>query len=200
MMTAVAKAGVLQTNVQRLLRMRRLLGVGLLTLLLQACSSIPDGVEPVQQFELERYLGTWYEIARLPHRFEDGLSHVTAEYTLIRGGRVQVVNQGYHTEKGEWKRAQGTAKFAGDASVGHLRVSFWGPFYADYVVAALDKTGYQYALVTGPNHRYLWLLSRTPELPDEVRDALVEKAGNLGFAVGDLIWVDHSRGTAAPKP
>ncbi|MCH8498875.1 MAG: lipocalin family protein [Marinobacter sp.] len=178
---------------------RKLLWAALLAIVLQGCSSLPEGVEPVQQFELERYLGTWYEIARLPHRFEEGLSHVTAEYTLVREGRVKVVNQGYHAEKGEWKRAEGTAKFAGEPSVGHLRVSFWGPFYASYVVAALDKKGYQYALVTGPNHRYLWVLSRTPELPDEVRDALVEKADNLGFAVGDLIWVDHSRGAAEPK-
>ncbi|WP_082888473.1 lipocalin family protein [Marinobacter sp. LQ44] len=109
-----------------------------LLLLLTGCTGLPKGIEPVTGFDQDRYLGTWYEIARLDHSFERSLSQVTADYTLNDDGSIKVINRGYNAEKGEWKEAQGRAKFVGDSEVGHLKVSFFGPFYASYVVFELD--------------------------------------------------------------
>ena len=158
------------------------------------CSGTPEGVDPVTGFELERYLGRWYEIARLDHRFERGLSDVTATYSLRDDGGVHVVNRGYNIESGEWDEAVGKAYFAGAPNVGHLKVSFFGPFYGGYNVIELDKTGYQYSLVAGPDRSYLWILSRTPEMsPDALQD-LIRKAEGLGFATSELIFVTHDAG------
>ncbi|WP_445468635.1 lipocalin family protein [Marinobacter shengliensis] len=110
-----------------------------LLLLLSGCTGLPKGIEPITGFDQDRYLGTWYEIARLDHSFERGLSQVTAEYTLNNDGSIKVINRGYNAEKGEWKEAQGRAKFVGDSNVGHLKVSFFGPFYGSYVVFGLDE-------------------------------------------------------------
>ena len=124
-------------------------------LLLVSCSGVPKNVEPITSFELSRYLGTWYEIARLDHRFERGLSAVTAEYSLRDDGKVRVKNQGFSTEKNEWKDAIGKAKFKTTEDVGHLLVSFFGPFYASYVIFELDDN-YRYAfclLYTSPSPR-----------------------------------------------
>src|SRR5690554_7009160 len=112
----------------------RLIALTALALTLSACTGLPSGIEPVTGFDQDRYLGTWYEIARLDHSFERGLSRVTAEYTLNDDGSIRVINRGYNTEKGAWKEAEGRAKFVGDSEVGHLKVSFFGPFYASYVV------------------------------------------------------------------
>lgn len=131
-------------------------------LLLTGCLGMPDTVQPVEKFELDRYLGKWYEIARLDHSFERGLEQVTAEYSLRDDGGVSVVNRGYSTEKEEWSEAEGKAYFARSPDEGYLKVSFFGPFYGSYVVFELDQENYQYAFVSGPNHEYLWLLARTP--------------------------------------
>ena len=155
------------------------------------CSGTPEGVEPVTGFELDRYLGTWYEIARLDHRFERGLSDITATYSLREDGGVHVVNRGYKSESGEWDEAVGKAYFVGAPDVGHLKVSFFGPFYGGYNVIELDKTGYQYALVAGPDRSYLWILSRTPEMSPDSLQKLIGKADGLGFATSELIFVTH---------
>ena len=155
------------------------------------CAGTPEGVEPVRGFELDRYLGTWYEIARLDHRFERGLSEVTATYSLRVDGGVQVVNRGYRSADGEWDEAVGKAYFVGDPDIGHLKVSFFGPFYGGYNVIELDKTAYQYSLVAGPDRSYLWILSRTPEMDPGPLEALVARAGQLGFATDELIFVAH---------
>ena len=162
------------------------------TALLGACSGTPDGVEPVRGFELDRYLGTWYEVARLDHRFERGLRNVTATYSLRDDGGVRVVNRGFDTEAGQWDEAAGKAYFVGAEDVGRLKVSFFGPFYGGYNVIELDKAGYQYALVAGPDRSYLWILSRTPELSPERLRTLIDKAASLGFATDELIFVDHA--------
>ena len=122
---------------------------------LSACTGMPEKVEPVDNFELDRYLGTWYEIARLDHSFERGLTNVTAEYSLRDDGGVKVVNRGYDPEAGEWKEADGKAYFVEDQNTGYLKVSFFGPFYGSYVIADLDQEDYQYALVSGPDTSYL---------------------------------------------
>ena len=162
-------------------------------LLLTACTGIPRGVTPVGDFELERYLGTWYEIARLDHRFERGLSHVTANYSRRDDGGVRVVNRGYDDADGEWDEAVGKAYFIDAPTTGRLKVSFFGPFYGGYNIVELDKDNYGYALVAGPNRSYLWILARTPELDAPTYERLVDRARELEFPVSELIVVDQSR-------
>jgi len=163
-----------------------------LALVLAGCTGIPEGVEAVDDFELDAYLGTWYEIARLDHRFERGLSNVTATYSLRAAGGVTVLNRGYRAAEGEWDTAEGKAYYVGDSNVGRLKVSFFGPFYGGYNVFALDRENYTYAMVAGPDRSYLWILAREPSLPAPVLDRLVAEAEALGFATDELIFVDHS--------
>ena len=157
---------------------------------LAGCTGVPDGVETVDGFELDRYLGTWYEIARLDHRFERGLSDVTATYSMRDDGGVRVVNRG-RNEEGEWDEAEGKAYFVDASDQGRLKVSFFGPFYGGYNVIELDKAGYEYSLVSGPDRSYLWILARTPELDQQTLDRLVSKARKLDYPVDELIYVDH---------
>jgi len=166
------------------------LAVTALLFLMTGCTGVPKGIEPVTGFDQQRYLGTWYEIARLDHSFEEGLSQVTAEYSLNNDGSIKVINRGYSAEAGEWKEAEGRAVFVGDSNVGHLKVSFFGPFYASYVVFELDDQ-YTTAYITGYDRDYLWLMSRTPEVSDEVLDAFKERAEAEGFELEELILVEH---------
>jgi len=159
--------------------------------LLAGCVGIPDGVAPVENFELARYLGTWYEIARLDHSFERGLSRVTAEYSLREDGGVRVVNRGYSEQDKEWKEAEGKAYFVDRADQGHFKVSFFGPFYGSYIVFELDRDSYQYALVSGPDKSYFWILARRPEMDKELKERLVAKAAARGFDMSGLIFVRH---------
>ncbi|KAE8547289.1 lipocalin family protein [Marinobacter nauticus] len=168
------------------------LAVIALLFLIAGCTGVPKGIEPVTGFDQQRYLGTWYEIARLDHSFEEGLSQVTAEYSLNNDGSIKVINRGYNAEAGEWKEAEGRAVFVGDSNVGHLKVSFFGPFYASYVVFELDDQ-YTTAYITGYDRDYLWLMSRTPEVSDEVLDAFKARAEAEGFELGELIVVEQSR-------
>jgi apolipoprotein D and lipocalin family protein len=161
---------------------------------LTACTGAPEGVEVVSGFDLNRYLGTWYEIVRLDHRFERGLSNVTATYSLRDDGGVKVVNRGYRAEDGEWDEAEGKAYFVGDEDVGQLKVSFFGPFYGGYNIFDLDKDDYRYSMVAGPDRSYLWILSRTPEMEPELLQALIGKARDLGFDTDELIMVEHAPG------
>ena len=159
-------------------------------LLLAGCTSAPEGVYPVDNFDLDRYLGKWYEIARLDHSFERGLSQVTAQYSLREDGGVAVLNTGYDANKGEWKSAKGKAFFVADPETGHLKVSFFGPFYGAYVIVELDPE-YRYALVSGPNRGFLWILARAPELSQSELDRLIARATELDFPTDDLIFVAH---------
>jgi apolipoprotein D and lipocalin family protein len=160
-------------------------------LLLTGCLGKPDGVEPVGNFELQKYLGKWYEIARLDHSFERGLSQVTANYSLRDDGGVKVLNRGYSEERKEWKQAEGKAYFVGGDDRGYLKVSFFGPFYGSYIVFELDKENYQYAFVSGPDKTYLWLLARTPEVDKALIERFKTRARELGFATDKLIFVEH---------
>jgi len=159
--------------------------------LLSGCTGAPDGVSVVRGFEIDRYLGTWYEIARLDHRFERGLSAVTAHYSMRDDGGVHVVNRGLKDKSGEWDEAIGKAYFVGASDIGQLKVSFFGPFYGGYNIIELDKSGYQYSLVAGPDRDYLWILSRTPQMDPSILQSLVDKASELGFATDELIFVKH---------
>ncbi len=144
----------------------------------------------VKDFELDRYLGRWYEIARLDHRFERGMSHVTAEYSMREDGKVRVLNRGYKTKKGEWDEAEGKARFAGAPDIGHLEVSFFWIFYGDYIIFELDGD-YRHAWISGPDTDYLWFLSRTPTVSDALRAQFIERADALGFDTSELIFVDQ---------
>jgi len=160
--------------------------------LFSACSYTPEGITPVRDFEADKYLGTWYEIARLDHSFERGLERVTATYSKREDGGIKVINRGFDTEKQEWKEAEGKAYFIEGPDVGKLKVSFFGPFYGGYNIVALDKVYYNYSLVAGPDRSYLWILARTPQLSYPVKQELVAQAKNLGFDTDKLIYVDQS--------
>jgi apolipoprotein D and lipocalin family protein len=163
-----------------------------LALCLVGCLGVPDGAQPVEDFMLEKYLGKWYEIARMDHSFERGLSNVTAEYSLREDGGVKVVNRGFKSTANKWKDAEGKAYIDGNPSVGKLKVSFFGPFYGAYNVIALDQD-YQWALVVGPNTKYLWILSRTPVLDQAVIEQLLSQAKSLGFKTDELIFVEQDQ-------
>ncbi|MDO6569163.1 lipocalin family protein [Alteromonas sp. 1_MG-2023] len=155
------------------------------------CTSVPDGVTPVDEFELDRYLGQWYEVARFNHSFEEGLSNVTATYSMREDGGVKVINRGYSEEEGKWDEAEGRAYFVSSPNTAHLKVSFFGPFYASYVVMALDKEGYEYAMVTGPDREYLWILAREKTLPQDTINRLLAQATQKGYDTDKLIWVSQ---------
>lgn len=159
--------------------------------LLSGCVGMPDGVTPVDGFELERYLGKWHEIARLDHSFERGLSKVTAQYSLREDGGVRVINRGFNADKDKWEESEGKAYFVEETTQGFLKVSFFGPFYGSYVIFELDKDDYQYSFISGPNTSYLWLLSRTPEVSPEVMERFLSMAESRGFATEELIMVEH---------
>jgi len=161
----------------------------LFSALITGCAGLPAGITPVTGFQLDRYLGTWYEVARLDHSFERGLSQVSADYSMREDGGVRVVNRGYLASENRWKEAVGRAYFVNGPDQGYLKVSFFGPFFGSYVIVELDRENYQYSLISGPDRSYLWLLSRTRQLKPEVRDMLVAKAASLGFPTDQLIFV-----------
>ncbi len=158
---------------------------------LSGCTGLPEDIEPVTGFDGDRYLGTWYEIARLDHSFERGLTNVRAEYSRNDDGSIKVINRGYNAEEEQWEEADGRAVFVEDKATGHLKVSFFGPFYASYVVFELDKDEYSYAYVTGYDRDYLWFLSRTPEVSEEAIEAFRERVIEEGFDLEELIIVEH---------
>lgn len=158
---------------------------------LTGCTGIPKGIEPVQNFDSRRYLGKWYEIARLDHSFERGLQQVSAEYTLREDGGIKVLNRGFNTAKNKWEDAEGKAYFVEDSNQGYLKVSFFGPFYGSYVIFDLGKN-YEYSLITSHNRDFLWLLSRTPTIDETLKKELLAKMESRGFKTQDLIFVDQS--------
>jgi apolipoprotein D and lipocalin family protein len=158
--------------------------------LLSGCLAVPDGIEPVDNFELNRYLGKWYEIARLDHSFERGLEAVSAEYSLRDDGGIRVINSGRNTDTQANQEAEGRAYFVEQPDLGYLKVSFFGPFFGSYVIFELGEN-YQYAFIAGNTTNYLWLLARTPEVPQELVNQFISRATQLGFETSQLIFVDH---------
>ena len=157
------------------------------------CTGIPKGLEPVSGFDGKKYLGKWYEIARLDHSFERNLSDVSALYTKKENGEIAVINRGFNEKTGEWEQVEGKARFIDGETVGSLKVSFFGPFYGGYHVIALDRENYSYAMVSGPSLSYLWILSRTRSLDHDIYSKLVAKAAEWGFETMELIAVKHDR-------
>jgi apolipoprotein D and lipocalin family protein len=167
-----------------------------LVLLLAACMGLPENVKVVESVNARQYLGTWYEIARLDQSFERGLEKITATYSLKEDGGIKVLNRGFNVAKNEWKEAEGKAYFvdppnADKTHTGKLKVSFFGPFYGAYNIIELDKPNYNYVMICGPDKTYLWILSRTPQLAEPIKQELVAKAKALGFATDKLIYVTH---------
>ncbi|KJY91441.1 lipocalin [Vibrio neptunius] len=160
-------------------------------LLISGCLGMPSEVKPVQNFDINRYMGNWYEIARLDHSFERGLSKVTAQYSLKDDGGVKVINRGFNAQLNEWKEAQGKAYFVRDSDQGYLKVSFFGPFYGSYVVFELEKDNYDYAFVSGPDNEYLWLLARSSTVEQAVIDKFISMSNERGFDTSRLIFVEH---------
>ena len=167
----------------------------LTSLLLSACMGVPDNVKVVQSVNASQYLGTWYEIARLDQSFERGLEKISATYSLKADGGIKVLNRGFNVAKNEWKEAEGKAYFvdapnADKTNTGKLKVSFFGPFYGAYNIIALD-VNYQHVMICGPDKSYLWILSRTPQLAESIKQELIAQAKALGFATDKLIFVKH---------
>ena len=159
---------------------------------LSACVKVPPGITPVSNFDGEKYLGAWYEIARMDNRFERGLYNVTATYSNNPNGTIKVENRGYKLSDAEWKSAIGKAKFVKDTDVGYLKVAFFGPFYASYVVYELGED-YDYAFVTGMNKDFLWLLSRTPTVPISLVERFKKQAIADGYDMDNMVF-DVQRG------
>lgn len=161
---------------------------------LMSCSKDFDN-STVDEFDLSRYLGQWYEIARFDHSFERGLDNTMAEYILQDDGKVIVLNSGW--KDGKFKLAEGKAKYKDpEGDPGHLRVSFFLFFYSDYNVMMVDKN-YQISLVGSKAEKYLWILSRTPVPDPDLLEMVIEEAENRGYDVSKLIWVDQSRNIEA---
>ena len=157
-----------------------------------SCATIPKGAVAVKPFDKKRYLGKWYEIARIDFKFEKNLNNTTADYSLNSNGTIKVYNKGYNTKKAKWNQAIGKAKFIGEENVAMLKVSFFGPFYSGYNVIALDDE-YRYALIAGKSLKYLWILSREPSIPAEIKDKYLKIAEEIGYRTTDLLWVTHDK-------
>lgn len=152
--------------------------------LFAACDASEIDNSTVKAVDLNRYLGSWYEIAKYDHVFERGLDYAMANYTLREDGKIDVLNTGI--KDGRAKDAKGIAKTTNIP--GLLKVSFFGPFYSDYRIMMLDAD-YQYVLVGGSNDKYLWILSRTPQLDDATKTLILAEANRRGYDTSKLIWV-----------
>jgi apolipoprotein D and lipocalin family protein len=150
-----------------------------------------DKIPAVCDLDLNRYLGTWYEIARMPQGFEEGLDNVTATYSLLEGGRIQVLNSG--TKDGSRREAKAVAWVPDPGCTGELLVSFFRPFRSRYRVILLDKENYSYAVVAGGKLSYLWILSRKPVISDELFGELMSFVSSKGFDTARIIRVPQEK-------
>ena len=147
-----------------------------------------EKLSTIQQLNIEKYQGTWYEIARLPNSFEKGLKCVTANYTLMKSGKIKVVNKGFSTTKNSFKTADGVAWVPDAEFPGQLKVRFFWPFAGNYYIIALGED-YSYALVGDPSRKYLWILSRTKTMDHDLYNKLLDTAKSKGFPVNSVIKV-----------
>lgn len=176
------------------MKTKNILGIGifgiLAVFLFRSCKTIPKKAVAITPFEVEKYLGKWYEIARFDYRFEKNLKNTTALYSLNNDGSIKVVNRGYDYKTNKWKEAEGKAKFVSSPDEAKLKVSFFGPFYSGYNVVAIEGN-YKYALVAGKNLSYLWILSREKTLPANIKQNFLLEAKKIGYDVEELVWVEQ---------
>ncbi|KIQ16422.1 lipocalin [Flavobacterium sp. MEB061] len=169
-----------------------LIGAGIALLLYSCKSKIPEKAVAVTNFDKAKYLGKWYEIARLDYKWEKDLNNVTAEYSLNEDGTIKVDNKGYNVKKDKWEESIGKAKFVKKDNVGMLKVSFFGPFYSGYNVVAIDPD-YKYALVAGESLKYMWILSRETSIPENIKLDYLRKAQEIGYDTSELVWVKQGQ-------
>jgi len=187
------------SNNKRIITNKHYLALGIagavvagIALSLSSCVSIPKGAKAVKPFDKDRYLGKWYEIARMDFKFEKNLQQVTANYALMDDQSIRVDNKGFNTKDGEWKESIGKAKPVGEVTEGRLKVSFFGPFYSGYNIIAIDHE-YNYALIAGNSLKYLWLLSREKTMPEDVKQQYLAHAKALGYEVEKLVWTKQNK-------
>lgn len=154
-------------------------------------SKIPQKATAIKHFDINRYMGKWYEIARFDFKFERYMNNTTANYSLQDDGTVKVVNRGFNYKTNKWKEAVGKAKFRDDANEAKLKVSFFGPFYSPYNVIALDDE-YRFALIAGKNLDYIWILSREKNIPENIKQSYVAKAKSIGYDTSLFVWIKHN--------
>jgi len=169
-----------------------LLGAGIALVLYSCGSTIPKNAAAVTNFDKAKYLGKWYEIARLDYKWEKDLDNVSAEYSLNENGTIKVDNKGYNVKKDKWEESIGKAKLVKKDNVGMLKVSFFGPFYSGYNVIAVDPD-YKYALVAGESLKYMWILSRETTMPESIKADFLIKAQEIGYNISNLVWVKHDK-------
>lgn len=156
-----------------------------------SCGTKLKDASGINNFDVSKYLGKWYEVARYDSWFENNMDKTQAFYSLNENGTVRVENSGFDTTKEKWKTSVGKAKFRGAKNIGELKVSFFGPFYADYTILALDSE-YKYSLVSGGTTDYLWILSRTKTIPEEIKNEYLSIAKKFGFDTSNLVWVNQN--------
>lgn len=176
--------------------MKGLILLGLSGLILFSCSNSKQvmtiDTRTVDHVDIEKYLGTWYEIARFPHSFEKGLEGVTATYSMRKDGKIRVLNQGYKGSlNGKLSRAEGKAKIPDPGDTSRLKVSFFLFFYGDYYILELDES-YQWAMIGSSSPNYFWILSRTPVMDPAVYKSLLENARKRGYDLDQLIEVQQA--------
>ncbi len=201
----------------QMIRSLRFFFISLSAFYLNACTGTPDNIQAITHFSMDDYLGSWYEVARLDHGFERGLEQVSATYSVRDDGGIRVLNRGYDAEDKAWQQAEGRAYLMAENNIGHLKVSFFGPFYGSYIIfelghdvpSQLEKPltdaspittvelsqaddEHAYAFVSGHNTDYLWLLARRPQVSDQLKQHFIEQANRLGFASDELIWVKQT--------
>jgi len=171
--------------------------LGVISLLLSLCFlgacaklGVPQGLTVINDFDSEKFLGTWYEIARLDHREERNLSEVRATYAKRSDGGISVLNQGYNTKKKKWVSIEGKAYQTGQSNEASLKVSFFGPFYGSYNVIKLDAE-YQMAMLTSYDKKYFWILARDTNVDEAMLQSYIQQAKDWGFATDQLIRVQH---------
>ena len=154
--------------------------------------SKPDGIDPVVNFDINKYLGTWYEIGRFDNRFERNLDNVTATYSLREDGGVKVDNRGYNTQNKKWENSIGKAYFVDEQDKGFLKVSFFWIFYGGYVIFDLDEN-YTTSLVTSNDRDLFWILSRTPIISETEKNRILRVAKAHGFDTNKIIWINQDK-------
>ncbi|WP_343697200.1 lipocalin family protein [Flavobacterium sp.] len=169
-----------------------LLGAGIAFILYSNRSKIPKKATAITNFDKDKYLGKWFEIARLDYKWERNLDNVSAEYSLNSDGTIKVHNKGHNVKKDKWEESIGKARLVKKDNVGMLKVSFFGPLYSGYNIIAVDDN-YKYALVAGESLKYMWILSRETTMPEAVKADFLIKAQEIGYNISDLIWVKHDK-------